>query len=99
VNWMLFSKEKQIQFYKILQELLTNMKKHSEASLVVLSFQTERNNLLFFYTDNGIGTTENQMNTKNGIRITENRIEKIKGTISFVCEPNKGLKVNIKIPL
>lgn len=99
VNWMLFSKEKQIQFYKVLQELLTNMKKHSEASLVVLSFQTERNNLLFFYTDNGIGTTENQMNTKNGIRITENRIEKIKGTISFVCEPQKGLKINIKIPL
>src|SRR5690606_5988152 len=93
VNWKMLGSEKQIQLYKVLQELLTNMKKHSQATLVVLSFQTEKNNLNIFYTDNGIGITENQLNTKNGIQITENRIEKLKGSISFVCEPNKGLKV------
>ncbi len=99
IKWQLLDNEKQIQFYKVLQELLTNMKKHSEATLVVLSFQTEKNNLHFFYTDNGVGIPVNQLNTKNGLRITENRIEKLKGTVSFVCEPQKGLKVNITMPL
>ncbi|WP_143736306.1 sensor histidine kinase [Moheibacter sediminis] len=97
--WVNVKSEPKIQFYKIIQELLTNMKKHSKASLVVLKFEFNENKLNFFYTDNGIGFIENQPNTKNGIRITENRIEKIKGTISFVSEPNKGLKVNISIPI
>jgi len=99
MEWNRFQDEKQIQFYKVIQELLTNMKKHSRASLVVLSFKVEKNNFEFFYTDNGVGLSDNQLNTKNGIRITENRIEKLKGTVSFVCEPHKGLKVNIRIPL
>ena len=98
-DWENLNREIKIQFYKILQELLTNMKKHSRASLVVLSFGFEKKKLNFFYKDNGIGINENQLNAKNGIHITENRIEKINGTISFVCEPHKGLKVNISIPL
>lgn len=97
--WKKVKSETKIQFYKVVQELLINMKKHSQASVVVLKFEFNENKLDFFYSDNGIGITENQMIKKNGIQITENRIEKIKGTISFVAEPNKGLKINIMIPL
>lgn len=97
--WKNVESETKIQFYKVVQELLINMKKHSQASVVVLKFVFNENKLDFFYTDNGIGITENQLIKKNGIQITENRIEKIKGTISFVAEPNKGLKINIMIPL
>lgn len=97
--WKNIKSEIKLQFYKVVQELLINMKKHSQATVVVLKFEFNENKLNFFYTDNGIGITENQMIKKNGIQITENRIEKIKGTISFVAEPNKGLKVNIMIPL
>src|SRR5690606_17500361 len=56
INWEKFQFEKKIQFYRILQELLTNMKKHSGASLVVLSFKLEKNNFHFFYSDNGLGS-------------------------------------------
>lgn len=99
IIWKNVNNETKIQFYKVLQELMTNMKKHSQASLVVLSFKFEKNKLDFSYTDNGIGINENQFIAKNGIRITENRIEKINGTISFANKPDKGLKVNISIPL
>lgn len=97
--WRTINSEVKIQFYKVVQELLINMKKHSQASVVVLKFEFNENKLDFFYTDNGIGISENQMIKKNGIQITENRIQKIKGTISFVAEPNKGLKINIMIPI
>lgn len=99
VDWNNFSKDVKIQFYKVLQELLTNMKKHSQASLVVLKFNLEEKYFNLFYTDNGIGLTDNQMDAKNGVQITETRIEKINGTINFASEINRGLKVNIKIPL
>lgn len=99
VDWNNFSKDVKIQFYKVLQELLTNMKKHSQASLVVLKFNLEEKYFNLFYTDNGIGLTDNQLDAKNGVQITETRIEKINGTINFASEINRGLKVNIKIPL
>jgi signal transduction histidine kinase len=98
-DWKKFSEEKQIQFYKSLQEILTNMKKHSRAKLVVLSFKEEKNHFEFFYTDNGIGMNPDERKEKNGMAITENRIVKIKGKFSFVSEPEKGLKIKISIPL
>lgn len=99
VNWMKINPEIKIQFYKTLQELLTNMKKHSQASLVVLSFKFEKNKLDFLYSDNGIGIQKNEFISKNGMQITENRIAKINGAISFVSDQSRGLKVNISIPI
>src|SRR5690606_24791303 len=84
VNWMKINPEIKIQFYKTLQELLTNMKKHSQASLVVLSYKREKNKLDFMYSDNGIGFNPEKDISKNGMKITENRIEKINGEIRFV---------------
>ena len=89
--------EVKIALYRVLQELMVNMKKHSECSLVVIAFKNNPTTLEITYSDNGKGI-QNQLHTKNGLQNVENRIFSINGTITFDTEPNKGFKVKIVIP-
>lgn len=89
--------EVKITLYRVLQELMVNMKKHSECSLVVIAFKNNGPFLEISYSDNGKGS-QNQLHTKNGLQNVENRIFSINGNITFDTEPNKGFKVKITIP-
>ncbi len=75
------------------------MKKHSQCSLVVLTFKKTGNKLEIDYTDNGLGATLEQLNSKNGLQNVENRIQAIKGIITFETKSNKGFKVQFIIPI
>lgn len=94
VNWKGISTVKKTTIYRILQELMTNMKKHSEASQVLVSFQKNGKLLQIRYVDNGVGTL---LKNKNGLENTENRIKAIKGKIIFDTAPQKGFKVTLTI--
>lgn len=97
VNWDTIDEIKKITIHRVLQELMVNMKKHSEASLVVLKFENTANTIEINYTDNGKGCQKDQI-IKNGLQNMENRILAIKGTITFDSEPEKGFKVKISMP-
>lgn len=99
VHWTEFENDKKIIVYRVIQELLVNMKKHSKCSLVVLTFKKDKNKLQIDYTDNGIGTANNQLNSKNGLLNMENRIRAAKGSITFDTTPDKGFKVRIAFPI
>lgn len=97
INWHQIHSEKKIAVYRVLQELLVNMKKHSQCSFVVIGFEENDKQVEIQYSDNGIGFN-GKMNLKNGLKNAENRINSIKGTLTFESEPNKGLKVKISFP-
>jgi signal transduction histidine kinase len=97
INWLKIQTEKKIAIYRVLQELLVNMKKHSQCSFVIVSFESNEKFIEINYTDNGIGT-ENKLILKNGLHNVENRIHTINGTITFDIETNKGFKAKIAIP-
>lgn len=97
--WNSFSEKKKNEPYYILQEAMVNMKKHSEADLVVLKFEKKQDNISIKYTDNGIGIKNIENNSGSGIRNTENRIAAINGVINFEKNPKGGLIINIHIPL
>ncbi|MBF4467066.1 tetratricopeptide repeat-containing sensor histidine kinase [Flavobacterium sp. LC2016-12] len=99
VPWNEIEKNKKITIYRILQELLVNMKKHSSATLVGINFKKTDKSVIINYTDNGKGIDINNMIFKNGLHNVENRILSIKGEIDIDTEPNKGFKVFIKFPL
>jgi signal transduction histidine kinase len=97
VNWETIDDIKKVTIQRVLQELMVNMKKHSEAPVVVLKFESSANTVVINYTDNGKGCEKNQI-IKNGWQNMENRILSIKGTITFDSEPEKGFKVKITLP-
>ncbi|PWS32530.1 ATP-binding protein [Pedobacter paludis] len=82
----------------ILQELMTNMMKHSEANQVALHFEQKNGNININYSDNGIGISD-QFQYGNGLSSTGNRIDHIRGTITFDTKAEKGLKILISFPI
>lgn len=94
VDWKLVSNLKKTALYRVLQELMTNMRKHSKATYVVISFDQNNKNLSIHYKDNGLGC---DLKKSNGLTNAENRIKSINGTITFESEVQKGFHVTITI--
>jgi len=94
--WKTVSKYKKEELYRILQELLTNMKKHSEATFAAVLFTKKQNKVIINYADNGIGVTKNDFKLNNGLSNVESRIDAINGNITFEMKPNDGFKVEIR---
>ena len=96
--WDSINAEVRYEVVHILQELMVNMKKHSGASSVGVRFEQKSDQIYIYYTDNGIGMDESTQRN-NGLRNTGNRIDTIKGAITFDTKAKKGLKILISFPL
>lgn len=96
--WEYVSQPKQEEIYQIIRELLVNMKKHSQASIVSFRFEKNNNEITIHYKDNGIGMSGAVMH-KNGLTNMVSRIEILKGQIIFDPETEKGLKIDISFPV
>lgn len=94
IDWNVLDDIKKITLYRVLQELLINMKKHSLCTSVVFSFKKTNNKTCIFYADNGKGCT---IKKGAGLQNVENRIKSINGTVIFESETNKGFKAKIII--
>lgn len=94
IDWDALPNTKKTTLYRVLQELMTNMRKHSKATVVVLVFSKKGGTYQIAYTDNGLGT---HLKKRGGLLNTENRMETINGRISFESEPDKGFKATITV--
>ncbi|MGM5470320.1 tetratricopeptide repeat-containing sensor histidine kinase [Flavobacteriaceae bacterium LMO-SS05] len=94
INWDAVQDLKKTALYRVLQELMTNMRKHSKASWVVISFEQKDHKININYKDNGLGCN---LKKNNGLVNAENRINSIKGIITFETQVNKGFNVKISI--
>jgi len=99
INWGTIDSNKKITIYRVIQELLVNMKKHSQCNLAVLTFKKNDNKVQVDYSDNGIGVDFDEKKSRNGLQNVENRILAIKGNVTFDTKSNKGFKVNIIFPI
>ncbi|GAA3594391.1 hypothetical protein GCM10022396_09470 [Flavivirga amylovorans] len=98
IDWSTINDLSKIVLYKVLRELMINMLKHSNATAVKIAFKTLSDGLQINYSDNGVGASKMAMQTKNGLRNTEKRIQAIGGTIIFETDKGKGFKAEIKTP-
>jgi len=81
----------------VLQELMVNMGKHSQATDVVIRFEKKGNTCLITYLDDGIGMPANTP-FNNGLINTGSRIQSIGGKLTFANNTGKGLEINIAFP-
>lgn len=96
--WLKINGDNTYEIEHILQELMVNMKKHSKASQVEISFKRVENIIFISYLDNGIGMQE-QPKYHNGLTNTGNRIKHMNGEITFDTQLEKGLRVSISFPV
>lgn len=98
IPWDKIKDYKKTTLYKVLQELMINMKKHSGADLVIISFSKDHENVNIEYADNGKGISSEVLIRKNGLANVENRISSINGNFKFDTSSGKGLKIHISFP-
>jgi len=94
IRWEGVDENKKRVIYRVLQELMTNMRKHSRATLAVVSFSQNRKKITINYQDNGLGT---RLQKQTGLQNAENRIFAMNGSITFDTEPQKGFKVRFTL--
>ncbi len=89
------------QLFRVIQECLTNVVKHANASEVRIELQRTSNNLALVVCDNGRGLNcDTQSQTDGfGLKGMQERIASLNGTLSFTAEPNKGTNIQVCIPL
>jgi len=95
--WDALNPTEQNEINQVLLELMVNMKKHSQASQVVIRFIMHHDRREIIYKDNGIGIKTVQFSGK-GLANTVSRMNSIAAEIIFVTEEGKGLKVKMTIP-
>jgi signal transduction histidine kinase len=98
ILWSKIPQDLKTDIKLILQELLVNTKKHSEAKKIILKFEIVANRLQIAYSDDGIGFTNN-IEKKNGLQNVETRIFSQKGNLTFGETTGKGANVFISFPL
>ncbi|MGB5598784.1 MAG: ATP-binding protein [Thiothrix litoralis] len=103
-NWALkdLSREAEVEVIRIVQEALTNIRKHSQASTVrLLLFSNEDGRCSILVEDDGVGLPDplpepNPTTGEHiGLRIMQERSEKIGGEIQFESEPGEGTLIQL----
>jgi tetratricopeptide (TPR) repeat protein len=96
--WEGVSPPAQYDIEHVLQELMVNMKKHSQATSVAIRFERQAEQIQIHYTDNGVGIP-GEVAYKNGLTNTGNRINSLHGTITFDTNVQQGLKIHLTFPV
>jgi PAS domain S-box-containing protein len=96
-----FDKDRNTAIFRILQETLTNIARHADASEVNLSLKQRDGQLELKVRDNGTGITEDQIsNPKSfGLIGIRERIKIFGGNNIIKGTPGKGTVMTVKIPL
>ena len=99
ISWNKIDKNKKIILYRTVYELFQTMKKHHNATLIILSFKIINKNIEITYVDNGAGIHNNMIFLKNSLQNVENRIKTINGTLNFDLNIEKGYKLSFTFPV
>jgi signal transduction histidine kinase len=91
-------KKHEIVLFRILQELVNNIIKHSEATKVNVQLFKAKDAIILLVEDNGKGFDVSKTTDGIGVRNIFSRIESVKGVVNFESNRNKGTLVTVKIP-
>lgn len=97
------SNDAQLNIYRIVQEALTNVARHSQATQVQIDFQRDQSDLLITICDNGRGLPQSEHQTARsrhlGIESMRERAGILGGDLQVFSEPQHGLRVLVRVPL
>ncbi|AXT19352.1 hypothetical protein D7030_12950 [Flavobacteriaceae bacterium AU392] len=92
----------ELTIFRIIQELITNVIKHAEATETTIHLTNHNSTLNIMVEDNGKGFNPSQITkSKKGMGISsiDKRVEHLEGTLTIESEPNKGTTIIIDLPV
>lgn len=99
-NFKNISEKIAFYIYRIIQEGLTNVAKHSEATSVKLAMIEKENYLLILLEDDGKGINfeKNTVTKGNGLKNMKQRALLLKGDLNVESEKGSGTIITVRIP-
>jgi len=89
--------EVQIAFYRLCQEALNNIAKHSGAGQVVIHLQYDGGTVTLTINDNGRGFDPEQVPSGHyGLSIMQERAQAIGATLSITSQPGQGAEIVVR---
>lgn len=92
-------KEVSLALFRVAQEALHNVIKHSHASKVSVELKKEQQHIVLQIADNGRGLSANDEQTGLGLINMRERLESINGTIAFTSASGTGMNIEASVPL
>lgn len=91
----------EIKMHNIVNELLNNVLKHSQASEASISMEVLEEKLSIIIKDNGIGFEVDNVVTKDGLgmSLVKSRILIMGGVFNVDSSPEKGAKITVIVPV
>jgi len=100
-----FSEDVETALYRIIQEALTNISRHSEASHVHLNLSCQDSNISATIEDNGIGFEVDQILTFAsegkgvGLVAIRERVAALDGRFDIHSAPGLGTRLSVRLPI
>jgi signal transduction histidine kinase len=86
----------ELALFRIAQEALTNVRKHAQASRVILTLDYQPEAICLIVQDNGVGSQSSEGGF--GLVGLQERAHLLDGTVSTQSEPGKSFTLEAKIP-
>ncbi|MCQ2593402.1 MAG: histidine kinase [Treponema sp.] len=97
-----YSKEISLNVFRVIQEALNNIEKHSYATNTSIYMQSDNNKMKIFITDDGIGFDTNVTQIQDdglihfGVQMMKDRMNLIGGSIKFISGNNDGTEIQLE---
>lgn len=90
-----------INFYRIIQEALTNIVKHARATTVDITIKAQDSHLSLVIKDDGVGLNDEGQNSSSGLglSIMEERGRFLGGELRIQGQKRKGTLLQLEIPI
>jgi signal transduction histidine kinase len=97
----LIPKDKQINFYRVVQEAINNILKHSLASEASVIVRVSDESIQTVIWDNGSGFIRSSIKNSEGLGFLgmKERMETLNGKMTIDSLPGEGTTIKINIPL
>jgi PAS domain S-box-containing protein len=93
--------ERSTTLFRILQETLTNVARHSEATEVIVTLDRDENDLALEIRDNGKGISQTEISGRRSLGLLgmRERVQRLGGDLTISGAPGEGTIVTARIPL
>ena len=99
INWDLLKGSQKVNVFRMFQELVQNMNKHSNAKNVIITSALRQSILFLEVYDDGVGFMLNEKKKGIGLQNIYARVKECHGTIKILSNTGRGTKIIIKIPI
>jgi PAS domain S-box-containing protein len=94
----IFPKDLSTTVFRICQEALTNISRHSKASEVVVEMKLGKKELILIIRDNGIGLNNETKSDSLGIIGMRERAESLGGELQITNNEKEGVTLELRVP-